>query len=501
MNATWRRRAQAGLKEFACVLPVAWYPALFVYFRNCAEASFAQVWFPLGLFTAAAAAFFLAFAGVARHAAAGGLAAMAALLLAAFWQPVEQFARDLCWSLRYWHLVPLALVGLGLLAAALSWAARRRGVRLERVRTVFAALFAGLIVFNFVRAAPVLADQVREALRAAAAVPESTPTPAGGEMPNVYFIVLDEYAPFDQLEKYYGVRPVEFEAFLRERGFNVSATSRNPAFYTADVLAGLIGMAPPEKVTRFAVTADRRLDKLVDCPSQETVIRESRLMEFFKARGYVVYVASMLGDIFNVPTPLRADEWFVLPHDQRGISLENTVAAAVLERSAFEPLRYLLPVDVHFYNRMVEGIFRWIEKAGTLKSPRFLWAHVTCPHGPYLFEADGRWRHEPGGNDDPGHYLEQHRYVSWRVARALDALLAQDPGGVVLLMSDHSIRRNFRLPVDDMARIFMAVYCRGEKLDVEGLSGLDAEWLVLNRLFGTEFPVVRGPRPLAGEVP
>ena len=170
MNATWRRRAQAVLKEFAFVLPVAWYPVLFVYFCNCAEASLAQVWFPLGLFTAAAAAFFLAFAGVARHATAGALAAMAAMLLAAFWRPAEEFARDLCWSLRYWHLAPLALVGLGLLAAALPWAAQRRGVRLERVRTVFATVFAGLIVFNFVRAAPVLADQVREALRPAAAI-------------------------------------------------------------------------------------------------------------------------------------------------------------------------------------------------------------------------------------------------------------------------------------------------------------------------------------------
>lgn len=501
MSAKWRRRASAGLKEFAFVLPVAWYPVLSVYFRNCAEAPFSQAGWPLAFFAAAAAAFFLLFSAAARNWTAGGLAAMAAMGLAAFWRPVEEFARDLCWSLRYWHLVPLALAGLWMLAVALSRASRRRALPLERVRTAAGTAFAGLIAYAFVMAAPALGNRVRGAFQEKSpgkAVP--APASESGETPNVYFVILDEYAPFDMAEKHCGYRPAEFEAFLKEHRFNVSGSSRNPSFYTSEVLAGLIGMEPPEKSTRYTLTEDRRLDKLLDCPSQEAVIRESRLMEFFKARGYVVYVASMLGDIFHMPTPLRGDVRFQLPVDQRGISLENSVLGAVLGRSAFEPILHLLPVDAHFYNRMVEGIFRWIEESSRMESPRFLWAHVTCPHGPYLFRSDGSWRAEPGGGD-PSHYLEQYQYVSRRIAKALARVVADDPGGVVLLMSDHSLRRSFRLPVDDMARIFNAVYFRGEALDVEGLSGLDAEWLVLNRLFGTEFPVVRGPRPLAGEAP
>lgn len=495
-------RVGAWLKELVWTLPAAWYPVLFVYLHNAEEASLAQVWFPLGLFTAASAVFFFLFSVAARNAVAGGIVAMAAMVPTAFWRPAEEIARNLLWSLRYWHLAPLALAGSLALAVALPKAARRWSLPLKRVRTIVSALFLFLIAYNFVLAAPVLWKKGRTAVSpedANAAVP--APDAVRGDSPNVYLIILDEYAPFAMAEKYYGYVPTEFEAFLREHRFNVSSNSRNPSFYTSDVLAGLVGMELPEETTRYTLAADGRLDKLVHCPGQDKVYAESKLMHFFKDRGYSVHVANMLGDIFNFRTPFYCDEYFRLPVDQRGISLENTVASAVLERSALEPIRYLLPVDAHYYNRMVEGIFNWIEESAKKKPPRFLWAHVTCPHGPYLFESDGGWRREAGSATDPRSYLAQYKYVTMRIMKVLATLVEADPNGVILLMSDHSARQNLGLPAEDMAPIFNAVYFRGEALDVAGLSGLDTELSVLNRLFGTSFPVFRGPRPLVGVEP
>ena len=495
-------RAGAWLKELVLVLPAAWYPAWFVYFHNAAEATLSQVWFPLGLLTAAAAVCFLLFSAAARNAVAGGIVAMAAIALTAFWRPAEELARYLCWSLRYWHLAPLALAGSVALAIALPKAARRWSLSLERVRTVMCALFLSLIAYNFVLAAPVLWNKGRPAVSPEdAAAPVPAPNAARGDSPNVYLIILDEYAPFAMAKKYYGYVPAEFEAFLKAHRFNVSTNGRNPSFYTSDVLAGLIGMELPEETTRYTLGPDGRLDKLAHCPGQDKVYAESKLMRFFKDRGYSVHVANMLGDIFNFRTPFFCDEYFRLPVDQRGISLENTVASVVLARSALEPIRSLLPVDVHYYNRMVEGIFQWIEESAEKPAPRFLWAHVTCPHGPYLFESDGGWRQEAGSATDPQYYLAQYQYVTMRIMKVLATLVEKDPDAVILLMSDHSARQNLGLPAEDMARIFNAVYFRGEELDVEGLSGLDTELSVLNRLFGTTFPVFRGLRPLAGVEP
>lgn len=491
-----------GLKEWACVLPVAWYPVMFVYLRNAAEASPSQVWFPLELFTVAATLFFLLFAAAARNTVAGGIVAMAAVMLTAFWRPAEDIARNLCGSLHYWHLVPLALAGCWALAVALPKAARRWSLPLERVRTILCAIFLLLIAYNFFLAAPVLWEKGW-----AAVSPEepnvSLPAPdvVRDDSPNVYLVILDEYAPFTMAEKYHGYVPAEFEVFLKEHHFNVSTNSRNPSFYTAEVLAGLIGMKLPEEVTRYTLTPDGRLDKLLYCPSQDKAFARSKLMHFFKDHGYTVHVASMLGDMFNFQAPFFCDEYFKLPMNQRGISLENTVTSVVLQRSALEPILSLLPLDVHYYNRMVEGIFKWIEESAEKPAPRFLWAHVTCPHGPYLFESDGGWRREAGSVTDPRNYLAQYKYVTMRIMKVLTTVIEADPDSVILLMSDHSYRKGLGLPVEDMTPIFNAVYFRGEALDVAGLSGLDTELSVLNRLFGTAFQVFHGPRPLAGVEP
>ena len=225
-------------------------------------------------------------------------------------------------------------------------------------------------------------------------------------------------------------------------------------------------------------------------------------MHYFKNLGYRVHIATMLGEIFNKDTPLPlCDEYFKLPINELGMSLENSVTSAVLARSMLEPIRYLLPVDDHYYNRMVEGIFNWIEKSVNENRPRFYWAHIICPHAPYLFNSDGSWRREAGNETDPQNYLAQYKYVTMRIMEVLETLVENDPDCVILLMSDHSVRQRYTLPVDDMARIFLAVYFRGEMLDVDKLSGLDAEWLILNRLFDAEFPVVRDLRPLSGAVP
>ena len=489
-----------GLAEFGFVLPVAGYPVLFVYFRNCAEASASQIWLPLAGSVAIAAACHGLFSWAGRRADVGAMTAQVAILLIALWRPLEEAVRDLHWPVRYWHLAPLALAGCVALARVL--ARRGRGGSADRLalRKWMCGLFWALIACNAAGAFPVLWRQAhpsrlsRPAAEASPAVPE--------DRPNVYFILLDEYAPFSMMSKYFNEGPSDFAAFLERNAFNVSTTSCNPSFLTTEVLAGLVGMAPPPEIARYTLTEDGCFGRYLAAPSgHEEIFAESALMRFFKGKGYEIYVASMLGDFFHVRSPFFADHVFDRSADPRGIRLDNTVLSAVLERSALEPLRHVFPGDAHGYNRMVEGIFDWISEPDGKQSPRFLWAHVACPHAPYLFERDGTWRQEPGSPSDRRHYLEQHRYVTRRVMEVLDALVKSDPGCVILLQSDHGYRCEITLPVEDMAHIFNAAYFRGERMEMEGLSGLDTECLAINRLFGTDFPVVRGRRPLAGVAP
>ena len=488
------------LVEYAYILPVAAYPVMFVYFHNCTEAAAAQIWLPLTVFMGVAAGLFAVFSFVARRLDVGVLTAQVAMLVIALWRPLETAVRDVLWRVRYWHLLPLAVAVCWGLALALGRWMQHDSRRDLRLRKWLAFIFTGLIVYNAAVALPLLLHPTQHRHSLAAGAPVAVRSPA--EQPDVYYIILDEYASFAQMSEYFGKYPTNFAAFLEQHAFNVSTGSYNPAFLTTEVMAGLVGMTLPERSTRYELAPDGRLQRYVDCPAgYQDVFAESALMRFFKDRGYAIYVSTMLGNLFNLRTPFLTDHVFQLNSGRGEASLQNTVFATVMEGSALAPLLACLPQDPHYYNRLVEDLFTWLADPAGKVHPRFMFVHVACPHAPYLFEKDGTWRMEPGSLSDSANYLEQYLFVTARIMTVLEKLLAADPDCVVILQSDHGYRHEITLPVDDMTHIFNAVYFRGRRLKVEGLSGLDTERRVLNELFGTDFFVFAGRRPLAGVPP
>ncbi|HPK68346.1 MAG TPA: hypothetical protein PKY11_00500 [Kiritimatiellia bacterium] len=490
------------LKEYVYVLVIALYPVLLVYFRNVHEAGAEQLKLPILFFLAVALLAWLFFSAWAGRFAVGALIAQLTLLIAALWRPLETAVRAQWVMIRYWHLFPVALA-VGVIAALLLGRRARLGkTRFLAYRKWLAGLFAILIVYNAAGAVPVLWRRVTQFRRAPAAPASVVPVAARVDRPDVYLIILDEFAPFLQIQKHFNWRPVELAQYLRQRQFSVSGSSYNPSFLTVEVLAGLVGMEWPAEITQYQVAADGRIKKYVNTPDldQHTYFAESTLMRFFQAHGYTVYAANMLGDLFNVSSPFVADYTFQLPPNAGGVSLENTVFASVLKNSVLEPLLTIWPHDKHFYNRMVEGILGWLADPNIRRAPSFTFAHIACPHAPYLFEPDGAWRKEEGSVKVDDFYLAQYQFIAKRIIAVLEQIIAANPDCIVLVQSDHSYRHELTMPVDDMASIFNAVYYRGRAFNIESLSGLDTLRRVLNETFGTDFPIHEGRRPLAGLV-
>jgi hypothetical protein len=110
----------------------------------------------------------------------------------------------------------------------------------------------------------------------------------------------------------------------------------------------------------------------------------------------------------------------------------------------------LIPFDA-MYRGSILDTFKNLERAaGT--TPRFVFAHVMSPHGPYVFQADGSPAEpcaEPcdlyGG--PPNDVLDarlagQITYLNKLVMHAVDQIVAVDPRGIIVLFSDHGVRRD-----------------------------------------------------------
>ena len=79
-----------------------------------------------------------------------------------------------------------------------------------------------------------------------------------------------------------------------------------------------------------------------------------------------------------------------------------------------------------------------------------------------------------------------------------DSITKNDPDAIVWILSDHGARASTDsehpgFPYEDMTNFFNAVYYQGEKLDIEGLSGVNTFRLILNKLLKTNYEAIRLP--------
>jgi hypothetical protein len=113
----------------------------------------------------------------------------------------------------------------------------------------------------------------------------------------------------------------------------------------------------------------------------------------------------------------------------------------------------------------------------TLRSPKFVYAHVLLPHMPFIFDEDGNLL-PPQDNSDWHYYMGQHQYATKVMEGLITKLLANaNPRNppVIIIQSDHGARNMIRkakdnilmdgylenYPIDNAYKNFNAMYLPG----------------------------------------
>ena len=270
--------------------------------------------------------------------------------------------------------------------------------------------------------------------------------------PNIYMLLLDGYPRSDTLERL-RIDNFGFEDDLRERGLNVSAASRSSYTNTVLSLASLFsgdylprgnGSPPP-----FAGRDQWELRRI----SQR--ITSGAMLAALRSFGYFVVTAP---SAYGPATLWNAD--IVL--GRTGISraelsfIQASYLPVILDQYAPDWL-------LNQYWSSNASVWRGMDsfQPTAEQTPLFFFGHVLSPHPPFLYEASGgaadtspcRQRGCGSGPqlDDMGLTLEEYAallrgqilYLNQQVLDAIDALIAKDPGAVIIVFSDHGAR--FRL--------------------------------------------------------
>lgn len=274
--------------------------------------------------------------------------------------------------------------------------------------------------------------------------PEGTIAVAPG--PNVYLILLDGYPRRDTLMDYFRFDNGPFLDALEDRGFQVAAHSGSTNIATIQTVPTMMQMRPLEELLGEEWDASnaqhRRLWQLLNA---------APALAGYRAAGYTTY---------SIVSPAPAVDWrtadVVLASPWLSLFEDHLVDKGFL--------RFVLPLDA-MHRAAILDAFDYLE-ASVGTSPRFVFAHIYSPHFPYLFTADGgpaaRCGYECANHVGPPNptladrLIGQLRFVNGRVIEALDHIIDVDPEAIVIVFSDHGLRRDRADPDEWLRTLFAA---------------------------------------------
>lgn len=465
-------------------------PVLYLFAANAREAEPGDVVVPLAVVTGISAVVWAGLTLLLRDARRAALAVTALVLLVFSYGSVHRLLRkvDVLGFEPGRHRV--LLTAWGLLAVGAVWAAIRGRSMAHRMTPVLNVVATGLVLFNLVS---LLSHGVRsggggdlqhDVLPARPALAG----PAGGQRPDVFYIVFDRYGGGEALRSEFGFDNTPFLEALERRGFMVAEDSR------ANYPKTLLSLASSLNMDYLDFLAEEGSGG--DTTPARALIRRHAVGRFFVTQGYrYVHVGSWWGPTSTSSLAAESIRY-------GGLSEFGT---ALFETTAFAPIGTLFSEDlderrrehnrVRFQFEQLEGL------AGGGPEPLFVFAHVLSPHEPFVFDRDGSYvtLRQERARSEGENYVRQLRYLNGRILGLVDALLATPDPPVIILQSDEG---PFEGPSDwegaspaVLARkfpILNAYHLPG--LEDPGLtpstSPVNSFRVVLNGYFGTHLPLL-----------
>jgi hypothetical protein len=298
-------------------------------------------------------------------------------------------------------------------------------------------------------------------------IPMAIDDPAA--LPDIYYIILDEYANAKNLLELHGFDNSAFLDAMRGRGFYVAEDSR------ANYPATFLSLASSLNMDYMNFLAGYGRDFAVPYH----LIDYSRVSGILRNAGYqIVYFPS----IYYVTRDMESGD-FIYRLERELPVLEVEYSSFDLELLDSTLLGALLNEDEDFdiTNDYREATWFALDNTRTIPlmdGPTFAFIHITVPHRPYVFTADDAPAN-PGGTHVDGifigagtyapfteesnilEYLDQVNYINRAIAALVDDIIASsDTPPIIIIQSDHGNRMQHEPGVDDWgpAEIYQNVF-------------------------------------------
>ncbi|MDX1510212.1 MAG: sulfatase-like hydrolase/transferase [Nitriliruptorales bacterium] len=394
----------------------AGFPALALWSANRTEVTWGDVWPVLGVTLATATVLTLLSAVALKDMRRGAIVAShLAVLLLTF---------GTVWSSPW---VAGVLVTTGIIVAVVFLAIR---VTDEAASTWSVALnVIGLVLVLVNGVPPMLGSSTRTLV---ALDDDARPITVADDAPDIVWIIPDRYGRQDALEELFGFDNSPFLEGLEERGFTVLDEALANYNKTAHSMASTLNLEYLDELA--AAVPD---DQSGDWGPLYAMLTDHEVGRVLTAAGYE-YIH--IGNWWD-PTATAAAADLVLNWDD-----SSEFAQVFRDGTIWPALGGLVGDDqvdtrTRIRNHTLYG-FDQLDRLAAHDSdrPRFILAHLTIPHEPYVFAADGSFvtAAQARQRSRAVNVSEQVRYANHRLERIVDRFLDRPPGEhpVIIIQAD-----------------------------------------------------------------
>ncbi len=246
-------------------------------------------------------------------------------------------------------------------------------------------------------------------------------------LPDIYYIILDCYLRQDVLKSRYHFDNSRFINSLTKKGFYVADKSRSNYPCTNMSLSSSLNYDYLDSVQRAVGTK-------LTYDAQAHVIADNKIARVLKELGYK-YVFFPTG--YDISTLSPAADYYMSQS-----LLSTTQFDYILLQTSM--LR-VLPISAKQHRDKLLGILHMLGDVPKIKDPTFTFAHVICPHGPYVFDKNGglpaESKLDPSAIADAHEYrlyLDQMTYLNKLVEKTVDKILARSSTPpIIIIQADH----------------------------------------------------------------
>jgi hypothetical protein len=482
------------------------YPVLALLATNLGEVWPAVAVRPLVLSLAGCAVLYLVGWLVHRHAARAALVASLALLLFFSYGHLAQTLTGEAGLLA--NPTPALLLGFVfiLLLGVGVWLVWKKVRAFDRITGFLNLVGIVLVAFPLYRivswsAGPGLPNTAAAQSGSAAPLPlEASLQPPQGELPDVYFIVLDTYTRADALQEVFGYDNSPFLDSLRELGFFVADCSHSNYDYTMQSLSSTLNMD-------FLTSLQEQLGvPRLNEPIFGQIIHHSRVRLYLESLGYQTVAFetgfgwSELTDasIYLGPSQESYLEQSVGPFE--AMLVKSTALLPLFEMRSIKTNPIVMDVNFPFSDhiRRQLSLLDQLAQVSDSPEPTFAFVHILIPHIPFVFGPDGTIHTDPGYYGGPKNgpvdetyrvrgYTGQVQFINSRILPIVQEILAQPgPPPIIILQGDHGFTSSNRYKN-------LSTYYVNEKAHqmlYPTISPINSFRVVFNAHFGTEFPLL-----------